>query len=170
MVAGLEDGVEEELGNRINLGRQPRLECNVDGIGVQDEVRNFDSYGGPPIRIYSPEEVKAAKLAYPFFPNDLLALYLDASQNHIKNYIGQLQGVSKIDPERQYSLEEAVSFLEPLGLNGQYSHNTEAISGKAIIVYAAKSYFAEHHDVRQQMLARRVLKEEVLLTPQFSNN
>jgi len=70
MVAGLEDGVEEELGNRINLGRQPRLECNVDGIGVQDEVRNFDTRG--PGRISEFMALKRLKMQYWHIPSSLM--------------------------------------------------------------------------------------------------
>ena len=168
MTVTVEDGIYERLVSKTI--RPLGLESGIAGIGAQDEVKNFETQGGQPVRSYSGKDVEAAKRAYPFFWDEMLLLYFYASPNHIKFYIAKLPGISKIDPERQYSLEEAVSFLEPLGLDSLYPPNTEVISGKAIIMYAAKNYFAKHNDVRYQMLARCVLEEEVLLTPQFSNN
>jgi len=167
MTVIVEDGIYERLvGKTI---RHIGLESGIDSIGAQDEVKNFDGFGGPPLGVYSRKEVETAKSVYPFFSNDKVCASLGCSTNHIGNYIPNVFGLRKVQPDEFYSQEQAAEFLpEPIKGNiadlATLSHSLDGrhldmVLGRAVLEFAVSRYFARHEDEKCRKLADTYLSQ-----------
>jgi len=161
MTVSVEDGIYERLVSKTI--RHIGLESGIDGIGAQDEVKNFEKHGGPPVKTYEPEEVERARRTYPFFSNEEICAAFGCSTNHIGNYIPNVFGLRKVQTDEFYSLDQAGEFLpEPIkdnladlvtlsrSVDGRYP---DMVLGRAVLEFAVSRYFASHKDKKCRKLA-----------------